>query len=232
MHCTPNPRRAGITVVEVLVILGVMVVLFPLVMPYRPQAHAKPQRIACVNQLKEIGLGLRTFADRHAGEFPMHVPAGRSGTRELTEDASRLWQEFLVLSNDLASPARLVCPSDVRRTRAGRFPTSPTNAARDAVFGGNHNLSYFLGLNARREFPESILAGDRNITHETGLLSAGRHVLKAGDPLGFSDELHGNAGNILLADGSVQQATSSRLRGLFHDALTNSSLTTNVWRVP
>ncbi|MBN8249711.1 MAG: hypothetical protein J0L84_20005 [Verrucomicrobia bacterium] len=225
-------RSAGQTLGEVLAVIVALVVLFFMIMTPVSRASGKPKRLACVNNLKNIGLGLRVFADRHAGEFPMNVPASQGGTRELTEDASRLWQQFLVLSNDLASPARLVCPSDVRRTRAGRFPTSPTNAARGVVFGGNQNLSYFLGLNASDEFPDSILSGDRNITNRTGLLSPGRHVLAAGAPLGFNDDLHGNAGNILLADGSVQQVTSGRLRELFRDALTNSGLATNGWLVP
>jgi len=161
----------------------------------------------------------------------MNLPSGRGGALELSGEAGRLWQQFLVLTNELVTPSILACPRDVQRTQAHRFTTHPVSG-REPVFTGNHNLSYFLNINAREEFPESILAGDRNLTNETGMLSPGRHLLANHTKLGFNQEIHDSSGNILLGDGSVQQVTTSRLREQFHASLTHSGLATNVWIVP
>ncbi|MBL9174353.1 MAG: hypothetical protein JNL10_12515 [Verrucomicrobiales bacterium] len=161
----------------------------------------------------------------------MDLPASRGGTRELTGDANRIWEQFLVLTNELMSPRLLWCPKDAKRKGATTFVAGRA-PGREVSYSGNQNLSYFLSLNVSEELPETILSGDRNLTNEFGSLSPGRHVLADGMKLGFDGEIHIGSGNILLGDGSVQQLTSSRLREQFHAALTNAGLTTNVWLVP
>lgn len=224
----PSGRR-GLTIIEVLVVLAIIVILSGLFSPRISHAPGKAKRIACVNNLKNVGLAMRLNAK--GTNFLMNLPASQGGTRELIADVSQHWQHFLPLTNELTTPKMLWCPSDSQRKPATRW--APNAADRRAVvFAGNQNLSYFLGLNAYETHPETILAGDRNLTTNGLVIVPGRHVISANTRLGFAETIHKSAGNILLADGSVQQVTSGRLNEQFRNALTNSGLTTNVWLVP
>ena len=224
-------RRNGLTLVEVVVLLAIVSILTGLLIPAFTRPRTNSNRVACVNNLKNVGLAMRIFSSEHEGQLPMSLPASRGGTRELTQDVNRIWEQFLVFTNAWASPRFLWCPKDVQRKAATTFVPGPL-PGRGVTFSGNQNLSYFLSLNVSDELPESILSGDRNLTNEFGGLSPGRHILEDGVKLGFDGEIHIGAGNILLGDGSVQQLSSSRLREQFHAALTNAGLTTNVWLVP
>jgi prepilin-type N-terminal cleavage/methylation domain-containing protein len=224
-----SSRRRGLTILEVLVVLAIIVILGGMVIPYRPKAQAKAKRIACVNNLKNVGLAMRLNAE--GTNFPMNLPASQGGTRELTGDAGLLWRHYLLLTNELTTPKLLWCPSDSQRKPATAWGPNPADR-RAVVFAGNQNLSYFLGLNAYETHPETILAGDRNLTTNGLAIGPGRHVVSANTRLGFAETMHRSSGNSLLADGSVQQLTSGRLNEQFQSALTNSGLTTNVWLVP
>ena len=104
------------------------------------------------------------------------------------------------MSNELVTPKVLACNSDTYRTRTGDF-TKFSNA----------NLSYFVGLDAREENPQLILTGDRNITG--GTLSNGfLRLLPTNAAAGWTTQIHSNAGNIGLADGSVQQVIPATLQ--------------------
>lgn len=209
----------------------VVVFLFGILIPNsgsRP-VH-RSQRIACVNNLKHIGLALRIFSTDHGGVFPMELSVTNHGSREWLTDEAQLWRHWLLLSHELVTPEILLCPSDKERQPAKRFwsGSTPTWGA----FTNNARLSYFLGLNANEERPESILAGDRNLMTNHVAVGPGRLVLTGDSALGFTTEMHGGCGAALFGDGSVQQLTSGRLDATWRSAQTKTNLTTNVWLVP
>jgi hypothetical protein len=89
----------------------------------------------------------------------------------------------------------------------------------------NTNISYFVGVNAADTSPQSILGGDRNLgpgtTPDTQYgfsPSDGRGndvVINGAVCWSLKMHSHGNAagaGNILLGDGSAQQATTAGFR--------------------
>ena len=229
-----SPRssvRHGFTLTELLVVIVVFVVLVGMVIPVGSGNRAKASRIQCVNNLKNVGLALRIFAAEHAGTFPAALSATNGGFQEPLADGSQLWRHWLVVTSELASPKLLLCPADKRRVAAAAFAPA-TNLPSQFVFSGNHQLSYFLGLHANETMPQSILAGDRNLTTNGTPVAPGRHVFPAGTRFGFTAELHMQSGNLLLGDGSVQQVSSGRLDEQFRDALKATGLTNEVWVVP
>ena len=234
MKWTRRIRNRGLTLVEVLVVLFVLLGLF-WVMAASPLGSSrlraqKAKRIQCLNQLKNIGLAFRIVASEHS-DGTRNLPAHPGGTRDGSEDPGSVWRQVLVLSNEWATPAVLRCPADVERKPATTFGAT-SGDRRSVSFSSDQHLSYFLGLNASEAWPQSILAGDRNLTNETGPFGPGRRIIASGARIGFSQKMHDSAGNVLLADGSVQQVTSSRLREVYRDALTESGLGTNVCLFP
>lgn len=229
----PGGNR-GLALVEVLVVLVVLLGLFFLMaspgLGGSNLRASRSKRIRCLNQLKNIGLAFRIVASEQT-PVSRNLPAHPGGTRDGAGDPGSVWRQVLVLSNEWASPATLWCPADVQRKPATTFEAT-SGDRRSVAFSSDQHLSYFLGLNASESWPQSILAGDRNITNDTGPFGPGRRIIASGARIGFSQTMHNSAGNVLLADGSVQQVTSGRLREIYRDALAESGLSTNVWQFP
>lgn len=186
-------RQQAFTRVELAAIIGALLVVAAILVPAMVKARAKAQRINCVNNLKQIGLGSRLFATDHDDRFPFADAGDATSVVELLP-------RLRGLSNELVNPAVLVCPSDSRRP------------ARDFASITASNLSYFIGLDAEETFPQMVLAGDRNLTLDGVPVPPGLLVVTQAMALGFTRELHQGAANLAMGDGSVQQVTSSRLR--------------------
>ena len=189
---------SALTLVEVLVVVAVVALLFAVFIPPVSHPRVTATRIACVNNLKQVGLAFRIFAIDHGNKFPMGVSTNKGGSMEYLV-TGEVFRHFEVMSNELSTPVILACPADNRK-RATNFSVLR-----------NANISYFLGLDALETFPQMILAGDRNLVTNGVPVGSGLLVLTTNVTLGWSAAMHNNSGNVVLGDGSVQMMTSGRL---------------------
>ncbi len=63
-------KPLAITFIEVLLIITVLLVLASLALPFRARAKAKSPRINCLNNLKQIGIAYRLWANDNGDSFP------------------------------------------------------------------------------------------------------------------------------------------------------------------
>jgi prepilin-type N-terminal cleavage/methylation domain-containing protein len=210
----PSARDArAFTLIELLVVVVLIGILASLLLPALAGAKASARRTRCVSNLKQVSLSLRLFAADQEGKYPWDVLAFDGGSADDTrQDTS---SHFRVLSNELATVGALVCPSDKVKTLAHAWRTL-----------ANTNVSYFVALEADDSKPETMLAGDRNLsgpynTTPCGVLGPLWTALGLlTPPLGttidlnstWTRDLHNRVGNIGLSDGSVHQLSSEGLR--------------------
>jgi type II secretory pathway pseudopilin PulG len=195
----PDLCGHGFTLVELLVIVGVVVLLFLMAIPAGDKNRGKADRIKCINNMKNVGLAFRIFATDNGDLYPMSLSMNRGGSLDFT-NAIEVFRHFQAMSNELATPKILRCPNDTR--------TEATNWSSLR----NQTISYFVGLDSNGTRPQSLLSGDRNLTTNGVPLKSGIHHLTTNSVVGWSRELHDGQGSIVLGDGSVQPVSPQRLQ--------------------
>jgi prepilin-type processing-associated H-X9-DG protein len=68
--------RGGFTVVELLIIIGIIAVLMALFLPALARARRAAKNVECVSNLRSNGHALTSFATQHNGKFPAFAGEG------------------------------------------------------------------------------------------------------------------------------------------------------------
>lgn len=198
-------ESGAFTVLELLCVIAIIAMLAALLLPTLGRGRQQAKRVSCINELHQVGLGFHAFAHDHDSQFPMAVPMENGGSREyvwkadgINDDSYFAYRHFQTLSNELSTPKVLLCPEDKRQV-ASNFSMLR-----------NENLSFFVGLGALYGQPDSILAGDRNLTNDW----QGSATLVYWAPyqhLRWTEDLHNRKGNLLFADGRVERKNNTDL---------------------
>jgi prepilin-type N-terminal cleavage/methylation domain-containing protein/prepilin-type processing-associated H-X9-DG protein len=200
-----NQRNQAMTLVEVLVVLVVLAILFPLIYSGATVNNKKKaQQIYCASNLKQIAIAYKAWPGGQSDKYPMQVSVTNGGAMELAATGN-VAAIFQVMSNELSTPKILICPADTDRIAATNFTTGFNNT----------KISYFVGLDADDGHLQTLLSGDDNFEISGVSVKSGLLELSTSTQISWTAERHKFTGNIGFADGSViWQTTSSSLREL------------------
>lgn len=222
----PRGCRA-FTMIEFIVVVFCVVVLVVAAILARPPHGPVPQKITCVNNLKQIGLGYLTWAGDNNDIYPAEASVADGGLYESlanTNQGAICWKIYDAMRNELEMASRvLICPSDVRKA----YPEG--NLTNSVFLNSNINLSYFAGIGAGNSRPSSLLGGDRNLG--PGLVSSNDYGYSPNGGMGNDVTLSTNpavspicwsrkmeskgsqagTGNLLFGDASVQTVGNALL---------------------
>ena len=233
---TQDPSARGFTRLELLVLCATLLILACLALPVLASTKSRSQQIGCFSNLRQIGRAFQLWANDHLDQPPCRTRwqdggtygGGSSGGGFVAPSwliaglQNEVYFQFYWLSNELATPKILACPSDEQVVVAENFSGTAEGGFLHVNYR-NRAVSYILGLHAFFDYPQSLLSGDRNIKYtSTSGCSGGiqfAYSLIYNDPsFGWTNNIHGEAGNLLFSDGQVQYVTKAGFRG----AVTNT----------
>jgi len=199
-------NHCALTLIEVLVIIAALVLLVAFLVPTLATLKWRGSHINCVNNVKQIWVSFRMWAEDNSGKYPMQVPMRNGGTMELVESGN-VYPHFAVMSNQLVTPKLLICPEDKLRKSASSFAPGMSNS----------NISYFVGVDATTNQRAMFLSGDANLAIRGVPAKPGLLLLWTNSPVAWAKPLrlrHGNGGNVVFTDGYVHQVDAQGLRKL------------------
>ena len=138
-------HRRGFTLVELLVVIGVVALLLALLLPALAKARRSAQRLACASNLRQIGAAFIAYAHNHRG----YLPAPALAWRFSHEEDWVHWQPGRDIRNSRLLPyvgndtRVLSCPSGVPErgetegSMGHRYPPYPFSYAVNVAFTGS-----------------------------------------------------------------------------------------------
>jgi len=137
--------------------------------------------------------------------FPSTVEVADGGSKTRLET----WEHFITMTNELVTPKILHCPEVTLRSKSpATFPVQRPGLRALT----NTAVSYAVGTGAVPDRPAAHLAGDRNLLGRDGqgcgpaaIFGFITQLRLTDNPL-WTNTMHVNAGNMVLADGSAHQS--------------------------
>lgn len=122
-------RRSGFTLVELLVVIGIIALLISILLPALNRAREAANTVACASNLRQIGIYLNFYTQEHKGWFPPENDGG-----------NMTWEGILIASS----------VGDDRETQRAKYFVNPANPSLGYMNDRAYGI-FYCPTNASRE---------------------------------------------------------------------------------
>lgn len=211
-----TPRSVAFTVVELLVVVAIVGILAALLLPVLSGAKERAKRAACLNNLRQLGIAVRLYADDNSNILPNGVSDFGSDWPPVV--STNTWQAFVRYTGN---EKVIGCPGLRNPFKPGGYGMDRVGYVIGYVYLGNHPslTNSYVTLDWKVPFTmdadsSTVLLTDPNVWSLTdvktvvphsrnGVVSEGDDASNPGAGGKSSKELGAQGGNVATMDGAV-----------------------------
>jgi prepilin-type N-terminal cleavage/methylation domain-containing protein/prepilin-type processing-associated H-X9-DG protein len=199
-------RRKAFTLVELLVVIGIIALLIAILLPVLNKAREQANQIKCLSNVRQIGMAFFMYADANYGRFPYSAPYAAN---EVDNEDWIWWQEVPVAPTgtnygrpivDFDSSAIAAYLSRPLNPNLFRCPSDDTSNRLSQGPGGYYRYSYSMNMH--------MSGANVNCPRLTSIRNSSEKVLLVEeDPLTIND----GHWSPILVDDNLQQVSVNEL---------------------
>src|SRR5260370_14120968 len=161
---TPS-SRLGFTLIELLVVIAIIAILAGMLLPALSKAKESGRRIACINNLRQLGMSVIMYVDDNQGKYPVRQLPGAWPTQ---------------LRDGYKNLRVLLCPSDA---------PNPTTGLNDPVKWPADSAPRSFIINGWNDYFQKQLGTNFGMAQIVGMSMPESAILYPSDTILFGERL-------------------------------------------